>query len=462
MNTSDRTFNPKGIARCRVVTGLCRDGRDETQAFAEYYGDPTGREHWATWLAGPLSIVELARLLSAHSGQRDRHLSIERDVMIALRDAILTREIALHQGDLAAVQKVSQDAWRSVLGLADVMVSGKVAAEWLHGNPRYSHLIPASLKRYLAGQTPRVSAPPPPAPFTGECAEWISLSAAVRRLPIRTGFPIAELQEQLAFGRIAARRADDGEPIHPNAWRHAKLSDSGVVTFTDGLPQTSLAWVEVCGDHVDTCTTPDPGVMSATYWSAAQALSWLLTEDPSHVGSVPPWSPYKWIERTHLSLGGTLAEIAHAKRKLIELAAAGQVDAWGVRDGDKEPSPIAPAAWFDIALEGDALRAVSATGLAWERVRFVRDPLMRIADLRPLPQAGPKPGQTTLKAEWCQRAIDALENREVRPGHGAVAEIARILEREGRLGGRQLQSAEKEIRRTVREWESRRPEISGK
>lgn len=137
-----------------VVTQLVRDaaaleGPVEAEIFQAAYGDPTGKVYWEFQVSEPISVVTLAHILAAHSAKNLKELDANIVLAVrAFRDAARVGETWLY-GDTSSLLRVD-DVQDSFEGLSAVLVDVRAAVNWLLSKPRREHLVPASLRQYLA------------------------------------------------------------------------------------------------------------------------------------------------------------------------------------------------------------------------------------------------------------------------------------------------------------------------
>lgn len=329
---------------------------------------------------------------------------------------------------------------------------------------------------------------------------WLGANAD---LPLARSF----LRSRLAAGEVVAHvlRADGIEaPIDPARWRgddaqwmfehgveaqdiQQTLAAKGAGTLPHRIVVDTNSLDRALGNaghHAAPGPAPTPDILSLA--EALTFLAWgrsftsmeLRAADdlPGITGGSDVRRRFAEATGREYSTDGAKADLADAWRGLHARIAAGDIEAIG-RQATKgkanlvlidtkwflESPPPLPLYLFDRLTIG-AVNAKAVTR-AWEDVRFRRAAIVAprkgaaTSPDRPrigvvARRTGPQPGQSSPKRDLCERAIELLNSGQVTAGRGSVAELARALEDEGRLGGRSAQTAEKYIRATVRNWES--------
>jgi hypothetical protein len=136
--------------RLRAERPLCT----EAEIF-EATGDPSGRIHWASWMAEPISVESFVSVMAIHSAS-------SLDEVVAKRKTLIDRLIkAVWAGGafFSGWVVTTDEKWREYFFahrlnpgiLDDVVVEPRAAISWLEKNPLATDLLPASLMAYLGG-----------------------------------------------------------------------------------------------------------------------------------------------------------------------------------------------------------------------------------------------------------------------------------------------------------------------
>ena len=202
-------------------------------------------------------------------------------------------------------------------------------------------------------------------------------------------------------------------------------------------------------------------VFDQTDWNIAQTFSWICLRDPEQLdrATVPHIVP--WLETTI----SPVITLATAEGQIRQLLSQSRLSCTGVRDGKREAIPS--SAWkVRRFLMGRGSVKDLTSNEEWEAVLFTRldilalwpsiDPQMfNEKNNRPESQrvrTGPKPGQRSNKSKWGTFATECLDSGRVIPGHGAPAEIARLIQAEDIGKSYSLDTIEKVTRGVVKDW----------
>jgi hypothetical protein len=150
----DKRELPEHVRYLVVTELVSRAAFFEVPAEAEIleaaYGDPTGKDYWKVYLSEPLSVVIVAHLFAGHSASNPQELNANCILtMRAFRDAAKVGEIRF-SGDTSPLLLVG-DVQVTFESVTEVLVDVRAAVNWLLSKPGRAHLVPGSLRQYLAG-----------------------------------------------------------------------------------------------------------------------------------------------------------------------------------------------------------------------------------------------------------------------------------------------------------------------